>query len=156
MQTTYKNIFEQLPDSSKVWIYQSQTPMSIEDQSEIQQRLDDFVKQWAAHGEQLYGDATILEDYFIVLSVNESVTIASGCSIDSSVQFIKTLEIEFKLNLFDRLNVLIEEEGQKKIIPFSELQKHSEAFFFNPMITNLGEFRQKWKAIISETFEYNS
>lgn len=144
MPQTYKNIFPNLPDSSRVWIYQSQTPIPQEAQTEIQIKLDEFVRQWAAHKVQLYGGSAILEDYFIVLAVDESKTMASGCSIDTSVHFIKTIEKEYNLNLFDRLNVVIEQNGEKKIVHFSEVGNYAGATFFNPMVTTLGEFREKW------------
>lgn len=148
MQQTYNNIFPDLPDSSRIWIYQSQTPIPKETQQEIQTKLDEFVRQWAAHKVQLYGDSAILEDYFIVLAVDENMTMASGCSIDSSVHFIKGLEKEYKLNLFDRLHVLIEEHGEKKIVHFSEIENHSGATFFDPMVTTLGDFRVKWRTLV--------
>lgn len=151
MQQTYNNIFENLPDSSRVWIYQNQEPISEEKQVAVQAKLDDFVSQWAAHGAQLYGASAILEDYFIVLAVDETKTSASGCSIDSSVHFIKELAKEFNLNLFDRLNVLIEENEEKKIVHFSDLKQHSDAVFFNPTVQNLGEFRKNWKTLIENT-----
>lgn len=148
MQQTYNNIFPNLPDSSRIWIYQNQTPISKAAQQEIQGKLDEFVHQWAAHKVQLYGDSAILEDYFIILAVNENMTMASGCSIDSSVHFIKGLEKEYQLNLFDRLNVLIEENDEKKIVHFSDIKNHSGATFFDPTVTTLGDFRTKWKVVI--------
>lgn len=148
MQQTYNNIFPNLPDSSRVWIYQSQTLISKAVQKEIQVKLDDFVRQWAAHKVQLYGESTILENYFIVLAVDETMTIASGCSIDSSVHFIKELAKEYQLNLFDRLHVLIEENGEKKIIHFSDIKNHSGATFFDPMVATLGDFRARWEILI--------
>lgn len=148
MQPNYNHIFPNLPGSSRVWIYQNQAPISKEIQGEIQQKLDVFVRQWAAHKVQLYGDSIILEDYFIILAVDENMTAASGCSIDSSVHFIKELAKEFDLKLFDRLNVLIEENGEKQIIHYSDLNKHAGATFFDPMITTLGDFRSKWKVVV--------
>jgi len=146
----YHELFKNLPDSSRVWIYQNQSKISAEDQKKIQEKLSTFVSTWAAHEVPLYGESAILEDYFIVLAVDETKTIASGCSIDTSVHFIKELETEFQLSLFDRLNILIEEVGERKIIPYSELSKHRNATFFDPSITKLGEFRQNWKRIITD------
>lgn len=145
MQQTYNNIFPNLPDSSRIWIYQNQSPISEESQRLIQEKLNYFVSEWAAHGAQLYGESVILEDYFIILSVDETKTSASGCSIDSSVHFIKELAKEFNLNLFDRLNVLIEHNNEKKIVHFSEVNNYSNAIFYNPLVKDLGEFRKGWK-----------
>lgn len=149
MQQNYNNIFERLPDSSRIWIYQNQQPIPQEKQAIIQTKLNDFVAQWAAHGAQLYGASAILEDYFIVLAVDETQTAASGCSIDSSVHFIKELAKEFDLRLFDRLNVLIEEDGEKKIVHFSDLEQHKGAIFYDPTVQDLGTFRKEWKNSIA-------
>jgi len=143
--------FPQLPASSKVWIYQSQTEIALELQSEIQTKLNLFISGWAAHGEELFGDATILENYFIVLAVDESKIKASGCSIDTSVHFMKQLENNFQLDLFDRLNVLIETNGKKRIVHFSDLSKYPNSIVFNPLVQSLGELRTRWKIMISES-----
>jgi len=141
----YNTIFSPLPNTSRVWIYQNQEPISKENQALIQQKLDEFVASWAAHEVPLLAKASILEDYFIVLVVNEEITVASGCSIDTSVHFIKELEKTFQLKLFDRLHVLIEDNNTKKIVPFSDIQHYKGSFLFDPTITHLGDFRERWK-----------
>jgi hypothetical protein len=144
-------LFPNLPDSSKVWIYQSQTEISEEMQVEIQQKLNLFISGWAAHGAELFGDTAILENYFVVLAVDEAKVKASGCSIDTSVHFIRSLGESFQLDFFKRMHVLIETNGIKEIVHFSELASHSESFIFDPMITTLGELRRSWKIKISES-----
>ena len=37
--------------------------------------------------------------YFIVIGLNQSIAMASGCSIDASVQYIQSLEKEYKVSL---------------------------------------------------------
>lgn len=144
MQQTYSTLFETLPDSSKVWVYHSQVAIPTEMQADIQERLDEFIMEWAAHGEKLYGGATLIDDYFIVIAVDEKQTIASGCSIDSSIHFLKRLGQEFKLNFLDRLNVVIEENDTKKIVHYSDIINHPGAIFYNPVLSTLGEFRKGW------------
>jgi len=146
----YRKLFSELPDSSRVWIYQNQRPILAEDQVSIQEKLNEFVSTWAAHEVPLYGGATILEDYFIVLAVDQTKTVASGCSIDTSVHFIKELEQKFNLTLFDRLNIVVEENGVKKIVPYSEIQRYPNAQWFDVTITNLGELRTNWKRSITQ------
>ncbi len=140
----------QLPDSTRVWLYQSQTILGTDLQATINKDLKVFISNWAAHGTELHGDAFILEDYFIVLAVDESKVGASGCSIDSSTRFIKELEKRYKLSLLDRLNVLTEKDGTKEIVHFSAVKNDPERYVFDPMIKTLGELRKKWKVKISE------
>ena len=109
------------------------------------------MSQWAAHGNKLFGAGAVLDDYFLVLAVNEDMVAASGCSIDSSVHFVRSLEKEFGLDLFNRLNVLIEDKGVKSIVHFSDLKQHPEALVYHPMIQHLKELREKWKVKVSES-----
>lgn len=140
--------FPHLPETSKVWIYQSQTEITEELQVRLLPKLKTFIQGWAAHGNGLFGDATILENYFIVLAVDESKVPASGCSIDTSVHFIRHIGQEFNLDFFNRLNVLIELDGDKKIINYHDLKSFPGALFFNPMITKLKELRGEWRKVI--------
>jgi len=144
-------LFPNLPESSKVWIYQSQTPISAESQIEMQKKLDLFISGWAAHGDELFGTSAILEDYFVVLVVDEAKVKASGCSIDTSVHFIRQLGKTFQLDFFSRLNMLIENDNQKRIVHFSDLAEFGDSFIYDPLIKSLGEFRKSWKVKISES-----
>lgn len=151
MQLTYNHLFESFPDTSRVWVYQSQTPIAKKDQEDIYKKLKLFISGWATHGTDLFGGAEIIDDYFIILCVDENRVPASGCSIDTSVRFIKDLENAFDLKLFDRMHVLTEENGSKSIVHFSDLSKHPNAYVYNPMIQTLGELRNNWKIKISES-----
>lgn len=144
-------IFPQLPGTSKVWIYQSQTEISKEVQEVLQSKLNLFVQGWAAHGNELFGAAEIIDDYFIVLAVDESKVMASGCSIDTSVHFIRKLGKDHLLDFFNRLNVLIIEDGQAKIIHFSDISKHNNSIVYNPLVQSLDELRNSWKIKVSES-----
>lgn len=139
-----------LPDSSRVWIYQSQTEIAKDVQESLQRDMNLFVSNWANHGKGLHGDSFILENYFIVLVVDESKINASGCSIDSSTRFIKEMEKKYNLDLLNRLKVLTELNGEKEIINFSDVKENTERMIFNPMIQTLGELKNQWKIKVTE------
>lgn len=147
MQQIY-NLIETFPDTAKVWVYHNQGAIPTAIQPAVQARLDEFSQNWAAHGDKLYGGAVIIEDFFILIFVNEEKTIASGCSIDGSIQFLKKLETEFNLSLFDRMHVVIEENGQKKNVHFADVNQHKGAIFFDPTVSTLGAFKTQWKKVI--------
>jgi hypothetical protein len=90
--------------NSRVWIYQCNRPFTAKEQVEIELQLTQFAKDWVSHSHQLVANAEILHNQFIVLSVDESMIGASGCSVDSSVRFLKQLETTYQISLFDRLN----------------------------------------------------
>ena len=84
-------IFPEFIPESKVWIYASNRELTQKDQETIASELEPFISEWAAHGKGLLGKSSILENRFVVLVVDESKAMASGCSIDTSVRFMKDL-----------------------------------------------------------------
>ncbi len=79
--------FEELPEESRVWIYQSDRKFTDEELAEIESGLQQFVEQWAAHGTGLQASFTTRYNRFIILAVNQEAQGATGCSIDASVHF---------------------------------------------------------------------
>lgn len=143
-------MFEHLPDSSRVWIYTSNKSMA-DHKTVIDEEIKQFISKWAAHGEQLFGDGALIQDYFIVLVVDESQVGASGCSIDTSVAFMRSLGNKLEVDLFDRMNVLIEADGKNELVRFSDLNKYPDCKIYDPMIGNLGDLRKHWLKPIAST-----
>jgi hypothetical protein len=143
-------MFEHLPDSSRVWIYTADKSLSsIEDS--LNTDISQFVSRWAAHGSGLFGDGKIIKNFFLVLVVDESKVGASGCSIDSSVKFIKSLGEKYRIDFFNRLNMVVRENGADSLVHFSELKKYNTAELYDPMITDLGNLRSNWLRPVSKT-----
>ena len=97
--------FENLPQESRIWIYQSSRKFSDEEVAEIEKDLMQFIENWSAHGTSLEASFTIRYNRFIILSVNQEFHPATGCSIDSSVGFIQNLEQKYSVDLLDKMNV---------------------------------------------------
>jgi hypothetical protein len=132
--------FSGFHESSKVWIYTSPRPFTSIEIDFIRQELISFCSNWAAHGSQLKAGGDVLDGRFIVLIADESQTTASGCSIDTSVRFIKQLSQELGLDLFNRM-YFYSKEGDK--IHFSEL-KDSSVLVYNSLATSLRGLRMQW------------
>lgn len=87
---------------SKVWVYQSDRPFTQKEIDWLNTELQLFVNSWTAHNQQLKGIGRVVEDRFVLLMVDETQTTASGCSIDSSVKFIKAIGRELQVDFFNR------------------------------------------------------
>lgn len=92
-----------LPAHARVWIYQSNRPFTAQEKERINGQLQAFAEQWTSHNRALRAAAELVHDRFIVLMVDESMADASGCSIDKSVNFLKALQAEYGVDLFDRM-----------------------------------------------------
>lgn len=102
--------FNGLPDSSRVWIYQSDRELTSEEVTQLNLKLGGFAKSWKAHGQQLQTFGGVLHNRFLVLVANEQYAAASGCSIDDSVRFLKIIGEEYKIDLFNRMLVCYVDE----------------------------------------------
>ena len=143
--------FEELPETARVWIYQADELLNAEQIVVIEARATDFCSQWAAHGTALSSAFKVLHEKFLVLAVDEGVNMASGCSIDSSVRFIKILEQELGVNFFDRTKVAFLINEQIFTTDLKEIKNEigngiidQETLTFNMQAQNLGEFNKNW------------
>lgn len=142
---------EQFPDNAQVWIYGADRFLNEAEEAFAQEQLNHFVGQWAAHGAELSAEGIIFHHNFIVIVSDESKVKASGCSIDSSVRFIKDLGKEINVDFFNRLKILIEKNGEFKRVHFNELANYSEWNMFDLTIKNLKDFKEKWVLPIRES-----
>ena len=139
-------------ENSKVWIYQSNRELAAAEVGQITQILNDFTTGWTAHNNQLKATAEIRYNRFIILVVDETQAGASGCSIDKSVNLMKTLEQEFNINLFDRFNIAYRDGDAIKSVgrfEFEELIKQGKVdtgtIVFNNLVPTLKDLATQWE-----------
>ena len=149
----------QFSEHSRVWIYQSDKELSAEQSAQILGQLNIFASEWTAHNHQLKAKAEVRYNRFLILIVDESQAGASGCSIDKSVNFMKRLEQQFGINLFDRFNFAYR-EGEKVLSAprheFEELLKNgtlnTNSIVFNNLVQNLNELQTKWEVPFKDSW----
>ncbi len=136
-----------LPPSTRVWIYQSNQPFAAKDTTDIRQAVQAFAQQWISHNRQLRAHADILHDRFIVLMVDESQAGASGCSIDKSVYFLKGLQAQYGVDLFDRMRFSYLDGEEVKTVSHEEFATlyaqgkiNDETPVFDTLVNNKGDF----------------
>jgi len=149
----------QFSENSRVWVYQSDRKLSDTEVGQIQGLLTAFAANWTAHNNQLQAKAEIRYNRFLILIVDESHAGASGCSIDKSVNFIKQIEQEYKLNLLDRFN-LAYREGDEVLSAsrqvFEDMIKQGSintgTVVFNNMVQNLAELQTRWEVPFKDSW----
>ena len=151
--------FKELPDESRVWIYQSNRIFTNKELNYIRDYSYDFLKKWTAHGSDLQAGIDIPYDRFIVIGLNESIKSATGCSIDSSVRFIQTIESKFNLVLLDKMNVTyrvnnnIDYTQLKNFISMAKKKRiHDDVIVFNNLVVNKKEYRTQWEVPASSSW----
>lgn len=151
--------FENLPDESRIWIYQSNRKFSDDEMAVIESNVKAFVESWAAHGTGLEASYQLRYNRFIILAVNQEVQSATGCSIDSSVQFIQELEKKYNVDLLDKMNVtfkLGEHIAHKPLVEFKKMAKEkavsANTIVFNNLVNTVGEWHEYWEVPAHESW----
>ena len=155
MFTEYKN----LPNSSRVWIYQSDREFTANEIELISVKAEEFINKWTRHGDDLKGSFTIKYNQFLVLAVDESFNNVSGCSIDSSVRFIKEIENELNLDLMDKMNITFKDNDNINLVKLSDFQKFAkekkvtqDTIVFNNMVNTKEGFENNWEIKVKESW----
>ena len=148
-----------ISENSRVWVYQSDRPFTNEEEQAIQKILNDFTGEWQAHGHALAALAEIYYHQFIVLSVDEHIAGATGCSIDKSVHLMKELESKFNINLFDRFRIAY--RSGEEIINCSREEFEDrikkgiidgQTLVFNNLISRRKELETSWNIPLADSW----
>lgn len=144
--------YKLLAEKSRVWIYQSNRRLTEQEVKEIKGAGNQFIQSWATHGKDLEAAFEVFENLFLVLFVDEAKVSASGCSIDSSVHFIKEIESRYNIDCFDRMNIAYEIEGTICFKKMSEFQDsidsgeiNENTIVFNNLVESKKDFMENWK-----------
>jgi|TARA_B110000908_G_scaffold113391_1_gene132995 hypothetical protein len=155
MFTYYKN----LPNNSRIWIYQSDREFTEKEIEFISDKAEDFINQWTRHGDDLKGSFTIKYNQFLVLAVDESFNNVSGCSIDSSVRFVQQLQKELQLDLMDKMNISFKDNDTINVVKLPDFQRFAKAqkitsttIVFNNMIDTKEDFENNWEVAASKSW----
>ena len=140
-----------LPETARVWIYQSNHPFAEREIIVLRSQINGFTAEWTAHSKQLCAAGDILHDYFIVLAVDESQAGASGCSIDKSVNFIKNIENQYDVQLFERMTfAYLDGEIVKTAVSddfkqlYTEGVVNGETLVFDNLVSTVSDLKNKW------------
>lgn len=151
--------FEEMPKSSRIWIYQSERKLSDEEVTKADAVVKEFVEQWAAHSTPLKASYQIRYNRFIILAVDQSHHAASGCSIDASVRVIQDLEKEFAVDLLDKMNVTYKTGdfiAHKSLLDFKKMAKekavNGNTIVFNNLVNTIEEYDEFWEIPASESW----
>ncbi len=146
-----------LPESARTWVYQSSRKLTMAEVILIKQKINEFVAQWTSHNQKVNGWGDLLYDRFLILMAEEETERLGGCSVDSSVNFIKSLEKEFQINFLDRWNIAYKmgnEVLSANREDFSRLldegKVHNHTIVFNNLVQTKAELLEKWQVPYSD------
>ena len=148
-----------LPAHARVWVYKSAVAFTPAEVAMLRMRGAGFAAGWAAHGAQLAAAVAVMHDHFVVLAVDEHQAAASGCSIDSSVQFIQRMERALGRPLTDRMVVLYQTDEGVRACRATEVEVYlksgtltPDTLVFNDLVATVGDLRDRFQVPLKETW----
>ncbi len=147
---------------SKTWVYMSNRPFTDLEASEILRSLNYFTKEWTAHGFNLKASGELRFNRFIVLMVDETLAGASGCSIDKSVHFIKSVEQQYDVDFFNRLLFAWKKQDEIHVSPLGALsdlydnhQISDETIVFNNNVATKKQLEESWMVPLKKSWMFS-
>ncbi|MET0392840.1 MAG: hypothetical protein ABW019_06850 [Chitinophagaceae bacterium] len=144
---------------SRVWVYQASRLFSLHEALAIEEQLHAFSTQWKSHGTPVKGSGYLFFGQFIILMADETATGVSGCSTDSSVRFIKELEQQYGVNLFDRTTLAFIIKDKVQLLPLAQLQYAvdngfvtGDTLYFNNLVQTKEELEDNWIVPIKDSW----
>lgn len=152
-----------LAPHSRLWIFQADRFLNAEESAKIKAELKDFMKGWASHGNELYGDFSIQNDLFVMVGADESKSPTSGCSIDALTRKIKELGVNLNLDFFNRLNIAYEEPSTEiklvSMLEFKNLMSSDtitrQTTVYNNLVETVADLDENWRTTVGQSWHKN-
>lgn len=150
--------------SSRVWVYQCSRLLTMSEALDAEDRLNEFAQQWQSHGTDVKAAAFLFFGQFIILMADETMAGVSGCSTDSSVRFIKSLEAAYDIQLFDRTALAFAVKDQSdsysiQLLPYQQLQYAldngfitADTLYFNNLVATKEALENNWIVPVKESW----
>ena len=152
--------FKLLSDSSKLWVFQSDKIISPSNQKILINEISPFLTDWSSHGVEIKSSFEIRYGLFLIISVDEEINSASGCSIDKLTNFIIRISNEIGVDFFNRLNVAYKSDSEKinlrSLSDFktliSEGKINEESIVFNNLIKTKKDYIEQWEVQLKNSW----
>jgi hypothetical protein len=149
-----------LAPHSRLWIYQADRKITDQEKQSIATEMKEFISQWAAHGNELYGDFKLEFDYFLLVGADESKSSTSGCSIDALTRKVKEMGEKYNIDFFNRMNIAYEDEATaihliglgdfKKLMQKDQITDQTTVY--NNLIVKVGDLDANWRTKVSDSW----
>jgi hypothetical protein len=143
--------FEDISSKSRIWIYQANRSLAIDEVNSIEEAGLQFANTWEAHGKPLEASVKVFHSQFIVVAANEHYNMTTGCSIDASVGFIRKIASEYQIDLFDKTQVAFLNNNEVNLTPLKEIKANvadgiitADTFTFDNLVADKARFEQQW------------
>lgn len=150
--------FQEMPGQARIWVYQASRSLQAQELEQIKQTLIQSCQAWEAHGAPLQASFEIKYNQVIIVAVNEAMNAASGCSIDASTRWFKSLGEALQVDFFSR-DVAVVRNEQVKLLPLGQLKAAVEAGnltqedqIITPLLQSVQQYRDAWLSTAADSY----
>lgn len=157
------NAFDQMPDNAMVWIYAANRKLLPQEQDLIRGRVGSFMQTWTAHDMPVKSASAILHDVFVVLMADPQASEISGCGIDKSLAFFKSLTAETGIDFFNRMSIelltsngliICDKAGAAEMLRAGTIDETTTTF--DKTLTQKQAFDERFMIPLSQSWFYRS
>jgi len=151
-----------LPGSSRIWVYQAEREFTPDEANEVSRSTADFIESWTSHSQQVHASFELRYNRFLVLMLDESRVPAGGCSIDTSVHFIRSLESKFQNPMTDRMRFAFRDGDKIRVMGKGEFEElvtagniSGNTVVFNNLVSSKRELDSQWEIPMKESWHHH-
>ncbi|MFQ5637227.1 MAG: hypothetical protein ACE5IR_04455 [bacterium] len=156
--------FERMQDSARLWIYAAERAFTDDEIEMLNKEMFRFLEQWTAHNQDLITSWRLKYARFIMIGVDESLTPASGCSIDSMVRHLSDFEKRIGAHIVNTHTMIFYRDRLGDIQCVARLQfkglceegaVRENSVVFNNTIQSIAELKQGlWEVPMKDSWHY--
>ncbi len=147
-----------MPGQARIWVYQASRSLLAPELDQIKQILTQSCQNWEAHGAPLQASFEIKYNQVIIVAVNEAMNAASGCSIDASTRWFKSLGETLQVDFFSR-DVAVVREEQVELLALGQLKSAVDAGLLTPedqiitpLLQSVEQYRNQWLSTADQSY----
>jgi hypothetical protein len=151
--------FEKMPSDARVWIYQANNALSESSKKMLSEKITSFLTEWESHGNNLKASWKLFFDRFLVLAVDEKYNAISGCSIDKSVRYLRSLESDLDTSFLEKSSIAVYDKNHISTFELKDLKKlikegkiNQESIIFNNLVPTLADLDTNWQQPAKQTW----
>jgi len=150
--------FQDMPPQARIWVYQASRSLTAPELEQIKQTLSQSCQAWEAHGAPLQASFEIQYNQIIIVAVNEAMNAASGCSIDASTRWFKSLGEALHVDFFSRYVAVVRDE-QVELFALGQLKSAVQAgkltsndLIITPLLQTVQQYRDAWTSRAEDSY----
>lgn len=144
-----------LSNDAYAWVFGISPALNEEQQRAMLERVDLFLRDWAAHGAPIDSGREIRDGRFLIVAA-EQTTERSGCSIDRLFGTLKQLERDFGVTILEPTRVFFRHgDGRIDAMSRAEFRDKADAHtvVFDTTVETLGQIRSgAWERPASDSW----